>query len=404
MSIVMGLDQHRAQITAEWLRHGDRRGRAGAGGAGATARRCGGFWRVSAARARGGVGGDDRLAVRGRGARPGRRGVHLAEPAETSALRGNKKRAKSDRADARHLRELLMVEPAAGVVDRARSPARPARAGAGCGTRSPSSAASGSSASRRCSITTAARSARSLMTGDGRAWLAAQPLPATAREQVTVALAMIDALEPRSPRWTRSCAPTRAASPGCKALMRHYGIGELTAVTILAELGDCTPLLLLAARGPLRRHGHHRAPVRSAPRARAPLAARDRPRCAGRCSRPPRSPARPGSPDRDYYEQAAERLGAQPRVPGDRAQAAQAQLPHAARARRGGARTRMTFPVRAQPPITPMRRGRLPACSRRHARVDGPERPSGRNASPSGITPSHIMSPARSQPEGRGPK
>jgi transposase len=35
--------------------------------------------------------------------------VHLAEPAETSALRGPKKRAKTDRADARHLRELLMV-------------------------------------------------------------------------------------------------------------------------------------------------------------------------------------------------------------------------------------------------------------------------------------------------------
>ena len=34
--------------------------------------------------------------------------AHLAEPAETSALRGNKKHAKSDRADARHLRELLM--------------------------------------------------------------------------------------------------------------------------------------------------------------------------------------------------------------------------------------------------------------------------------------------------------
>ena len=32
--------------------------------------------------------------------------VHLAEPAETSALRGTKKHAKSDRADARHLREL----------------------------------------------------------------------------------------------------------------------------------------------------------------------------------------------------------------------------------------------------------------------------------------------------------
>src|SRR4029078_10925975 len=35
--------------------------------------------------------------------------VHLAEPAETGARRGNKKRAKTDRADARHLRELLMV-------------------------------------------------------------------------------------------------------------------------------------------------------------------------------------------------------------------------------------------------------------------------------------------------------
>ena len=35
--------------------------------------------------------------------------VHLAEPAETAGLRGPKKRAKNDRADARHLRELLMI-------------------------------------------------------------------------------------------------------------------------------------------------------------------------------------------------------------------------------------------------------------------------------------------------------
>jgi transposase len=34
-----------------------------------------------------------------------------------------------------------------------------------------------------------------LMVGDGREWLAAQPLSAAAREQVTVALAMIDALD-----------------------------------------------------------------------------------------------------------------------------------------------------------------------------------------------------------------
>jgi hypothetical protein len=58
----------------------------------------------------------------------------------------------------------------------------------------------------------------------------------------------------------------------------------------------------------------------------------------------------------------------------------------------------MTIPVRAEPFVTQLRRGRLPATCCRHAHVDGPERPSGRNASPSGITPSNIMSPARSQP------
>ena len=49
------------------------------------------------------------MAVRRRGAPAVGARVHLAEPAETAARRGTKKRAKSDRADARHLRELLMV-------------------------------------------------------------------------------------------------------------------------------------------------------------------------------------------------------------------------------------------------------------------------------------------------------
>jgi hypothetical protein len=52
--------------------------------------------------------------------------VHLAE---ASALKGKKKRAKTDWADARHLRELLLIGPAAGVVDPARASARSARQG-----------------------------------------------------------------------------------------------------------------------------------------------------------------------------------------------------------------------------------------------------------------------------------
>jgi hypothetical protein len=74
--------------------------------------------------------------------------VHLAEPAETAGLRGPKKRAKGDRADARHPRGLLLVGrlpeswvPPDHTLDlRARG---------------------GSSGSRRCCITTAVRSAAS---------------------------------------------------------------------------------------------------------------------------------------------------------------------------------------------------------------------------------------------------
>ena len=109
MSIVMGLDQHRGQITGEWLDT-----------------ETGEVQRTRVAPA-------DRAAVRNLLSRFGgqelevaleattgwrfvveellRVGavVRLAEPAETAGLRGPKKRAKGDRADARHLRELLMV-------------------------------------------------------------------------------------------------------------------------------------------------------------------------------------------------------------------------------------------------------------------------------------------------------
>jgi hypothetical protein len=61
----------------------------------------------------------------------------------------------------------------------------------------------------------------------------------------------------------------------------------------------------------------------------------------------------------------------------------------------------MTSPVRAEPLITQMRRGQLPAVCCRHVRVDGLKRPSGRNASPSETTPSTIMSPTRTHPGSR---
>jgi hypothetical protein len=157
MTIVTGLDQHLAQITAEWLDTDT----------GEVTRS-----RITPA---------DRAGVRGfceqaRGqelevaleATTGWRFVaeelrrvdavvHLAEPAETAARRGNKERAKSDRADARHIRELLTIGRLPSRGPR-RSTSFICGAGSGCGTRCGISVLSGSSGSSRCSITIAARS------------------------------------------------------------------------------------------------------------------------------------------------------------------------------------------------------------------------------------------------------
>ena len=165
--------------------------------------------------------------------------VHLAEPAETAGLRGPKKRAKGDRADARHLRELLMIKrlpeswiPPDHILDlRARVRLRHTLS------------EQRSEWQQRIQATLyhhGCPQRRQLMVGDGREWLAAQPLPAAAREQVTVALAMIDALEAQIAPLDKELRAYARRQAGCKALMAHYGIGALTAVTILAELGDCT--------------------------------------------------------------------------------------------------------------------------------------------------------------------
>ena len=239
MTIVMGLDQHRAQITGEWLDTDT-----------------GEIHRVRVAPA-------DRGAVRGflsrfRGAElevaleatTGWRFlveelvgvgaiVHLAEPAETAELKGPKKRAKNDRADARHLRELLMIGrlpeswiPPEHILDlreqtRLRHTLSEQRR----------------EWQQRIQATLyhhGCPQRRKLMTAEGRSWLDAQPLPATAREQITIALAMIAALELQIAPMDKALGAYARRQAGCKALTVHYGIGRLTAVTILAELGDCT--------------------------------------------------------------------------------------------------------------------------------------------------------------------
>ena len=167
--------------------------------------------------------------------------VYLAEPAETSALRGNKKHAKTDRADAKHLRELVMTGrlpecwiPPDHLLDlRARVRLRHTLVDD-----------RGEWQQRIHAVLyhhgIPQRRGLDLLTAAGREWLEQAPLPVAARQQVTIGLEMIDALDAQLPPLDRELGAYARRHTGCKALMRHYGIGELTSVAILAELGDAS--------------------------------------------------------------------------------------------------------------------------------------------------------------------
>jgi len=163
--------------------------------------------------------------------------VHLAEPAETAARRGSKKRAKSDRADARHLRELVMVGrlpeswiPPQHLLDlRARVRLRHTLVGQRQEWQQRMQAV----------LYHHGVPPRSWLLGaESRAWLASLALPAAAREQITVGLALIDAHDAQLAPLDGELRNYAKRQPGCRAPMRHYGIGPLTSITILAELGD----------------------------------------------------------------------------------------------------------------------------------------------------------------------
>ena len=218
MAIVMGLDQHRAQITAEWIDTDS--GELGRGRF---------FARV--ARGRAPVFQALRWAaaevaleattgwrfvveeLRAIGAE-----VHLAEPAETAARRGNKKRAKTDRADARHLRELLMIGrlPESWIAPdhlldlRARVRLRHTLV---------DQRGEWQQRIQAVLFHHGFPQRHGLLIGENRAWLQGLSLPASAREQIAIALEMIDALDAQSAPITRSLRLYARRQPGCRALL-----------------------------------------------------------------------------------------------------------------------------------------------------------------------------------------
>jgi transposase len=78
----------------------------------------------------------------------------------------------------------------------------------------------------------------SYWTGPGRGWLAELDLPPVSREIVTDCLASIDALAPVIDRLDGELHQRARADPRVKVLMTLPGVGEFTALVLLAEIGD----------------------------------------------------------------------------------------------------------------------------------------------------------------------
>jgi transposase len=172
-------------------------------------------------------------ALAAAGARP-----HLAEPVETRALRGRKRRAKTDREDAKWLRELLADSrlPESWIppehVRQWRSRARMRHTLVDERTQW----------FQRIQATLfhhgVGGTPEKLRTRAGRAFLDGLELPDDARERIEIALAMIDAIESQIAPLERELRQLARRQTGCRALMGLYGMGELTSLVTLCELGD----------------------------------------------------------------------------------------------------------------------------------------------------------------------
>jgi transposase len=233
--------------------------------------------------------------------------AHLAEPADTATLRGRKKRAKTDRADARLLRDLLhqgrlpeswippehvlevrtLARTYVALMDERRAWQQRIHAQL---------------------FHQGVPPVGSLLTRRGRAALEAAELSPTGRLVVDTALAAIDGL-------TGLIDPLRAriraigdGEIGPRALQAHYGIGPLVAVIVWVELGDARRF---RRSDQAVRFAGLDVTVRSSDDRRAPgrLARQGPPELRWALFEAAKVASRPGSPDHAYYTSVAERLG-----------------------------------------------------------------------------------------------
>jgi len=168
--------------------------------------------------------------------------AHVAEPADTQAARGRKKHAKTDRSDARLMRELL----AAGELPESWIP--------------PEAVLEWRERVRLYKTLLDQRGMwiqrihaelfqhgvslpeAQITSTETRDWLAADTvqLSEAARQRIEAGYRIIDATDAVRLPLRADLERFGRRQPACKALIAaHYGIGPLTAVVVWAELGDC---------------------------------------------------------------------------------------------------------------------------------------------------------------------
>lgn len=234
---------------------------------------------------------------------------HLAEPAEARARKGPTRRAKTDRADARHLRDLLISDavpeswiPPDHIAD-LRTKVRLRKALVGQRT-------AWQERIHAQLFHHGLPPIAGLLTVEGRARLGAAALPRCARQVVDLALRMIDTIDRELDPLDTELIRFARHQIGSRALMSHYGIGALTSVAILAELGDT------------RRFSSSRQAVRFAgldvtvsesngKRSRGRLSRQGPPALRWALYEAAKCAYRPQSPDHEYYLAVKERKGAQ---------------------------------------------------------------------------------------------
>lgn len=233
--------------------------------------------------------------------------AHLAEPAETRARRGPKRRAKTDRADARLLRDLLLANnlpeswiPPDHIAD-LRTTVRLRR----------SLVSEKTAWLQRMHAQLFHHGLAlppDLQTRAGREYLATALVPPAARQVLDIGCSMLDQLDEKLGAIDAELFPLARRLPGCQVLCRQWGVGPVLSATILAELGDT------------RRFSSSRQSVRFAgidvtvsesdgKRTRGHLSRQGSPTLRWALYEAAGGAWRVASPDHEYYVDAKQRLG-----------------------------------------------------------------------------------------------